>query len=112
MIQAEDFDNGVEGIAWHDLDARNLGGKYRTNVGVDIESTTDAGGGYNLGYVKAGEWLQYTVNVAAAGAYAIDFRVASGGNNGKFHLELDGVDVTGPMIIPNTGGWQTWTMPY
>jgi hypothetical protein len=108
LIQAEDFDAGVEGVAYHDVDAANLGGKYRS-TGVDIQSTTDAGGGYNLGYVKAGEWLKYTLDVATAGAYAIDFRVASAGSNGKFHLEIDGINVTGAMTIPNTGGWQNWT---
>jgi O-glycosyl hydrolase len=107
-IQAEDFDSGAEGVAYHDLDAANLGGQYR-NTGVDIQSTTDAGGGYNLAYVKAGEWLNYTVNLAAAGTYAIDFRVASAASNGKFHLEIDGIDVTGPLTVPNTAGWQNWT---
>ena len=28
---------------------------------------------------------------------------------GKFHLEVDGVNVTGTVSIPPTGGWQTWT---
>jgi hypothetical protein len=107
-IQAEDFDAGAEGVAYHDLDASNNGGQYR-NTGVDIQSTTDAGGGYNLSYVKAGEWLNYTVNVTSAGTYKFDFRVASAGTNGKFHLEVDGVDVTGQLTVPNTAGWQNWT---
>src|SRR5581483_8228991 len=24
------------------------------------------------------------------------------------HVEVDGIDATGPLVIPNTGGWQTW----
>ena len=107
-IQAENFDNGVEGVAYHDLDATNLGGKYRS-TGVDIQTTTDTGGGYNIGYVKAGEWLKYTVNIASGGLFKADFRVASAGSNGKFHLEVDGIDVTGQLTLPNTGGWQNWT---
>jgi len=35
-------------------------------------------------------------------------RVASYGTGGVFHIEVDGVDATGAMIVPNTGGWQTW----
>ena len=31
------------------------------------------------------------------------------GINGKFHAEIDGVNVTGSLTVPNTGGWQTWT---
>jgi O-glycosyl hydrolase len=108
VIQAEEFDAGAEGVAYHDLDKSNQGGQYR-NTGVDVQATTDAGGGFNIGYVKAGEWLRYTINLASAGVYTLDFRVAAGGSNGKFHLEADGVDVTGQLTVPNTGGWQTWT---
>jgi glucose/arabinose dehydrogenase len=108
-IQVEDFDNGGEGVAYHDVNTANLGGKYRTNVGVDIQTTTDSGGGYNIGYVKTGEWLEYTINVAASGNYDFAFRVASAGSNGKFHFEIDGADKSGQLTIPNTGGWQNWT---
>ena len=34
--------------------------------------------------------------------------MASAGPGGAFHVEVDGIDVTGPMMVPNTGGWQTW----
>src|SRR5258708_26071323 len=34
--------------------------------------------------------------------------VASAGLGGVFHVEADGIDATGPMLVPNTGGWQTW----
>ena len=63
-IQAEDFDIGGEGVAYHDTDAVNSGGVYRS-TGVDVQATGDSGGGYNVGWVKAGEWLTYTVNVAS-----------------------------------------------
>ena len=80
---------------------------YRSN-NVDIQATTDAGGGYNLGWVKATEWVKYTVSVAAAGTYSLDVRLASSGAGGTFHVEVDGVNVSGAMTAPNTGGWQTW----
>jgi|GEM_PF-6804254 len=107
-IQVEDFVSGGEGVGYHDVDTANLGGKYRTGEGVDIATTTDTGGGYNVGYIKAGEWLKYTTTVATAGTYNLDFRVASAGTGGTFHLEVDGVNVTGTLAVPNTGGWQTW----
>src|SRR6185503_19965574 len=71
-IQTENFDNGGEGVAYHDLDSTNRGGKFRT-TGVDIESTTDLGGGYDVGYVKRGEWLEYTIDVQQAGTYDLTF---------------------------------------
>ena len=107
-LQAENFDNGGAGVAYFDTTAGNSGGQHRS-TDVDIEVTTDTGGGYNVGWLAAGEWLKYTVNVTAAGTYTIEARVAASGSGGTFHVEVNGVDVTGPMTIPNTGGWQNWT---
>src|SRR5205085_1479203 len=106
-IQAEDFDGGGEGVASHDSDAANNGGQYRASS-VDIETTPDAGGGYDVGWTAAGEWLKYTIVAAADGAYNLQARLASSGDGGTFHIEFDGVNKTGPMTNSNTGGWQTW----
>lgn len=108
IIQAEDFDLGADGLGYHDTDSANIGGKYRT-TGVDIESTTDTGGGYNVGFLKAGEWLNYTVNVSTAGTFNLDARVASLWAGSAFHVEVDGKNVTGTMSIPGTGSFQSWT---
>ena len=113
IVQAEDFDNGGEGAAYHDVTAANSGNSYRPAEGVDIQPTTDAGGGQNVGWMAAGEWLRYSVNVdGAAGTYPLAVRVAAQGDGGTFHIEFDGVDKTGPMTIPNTGGWQSWYSLY
>ncbi|HXW05842.1 MAG TPA: carbohydrate-binding protein [Vicinamibacterales bacterium] len=111
ILQAEDFNEGGEGVAYHDHSPSNEGGQYRSG-GVDIAAASDAGGGYTLGWVGAGEWLTYTVNIGASGSYDLEFRVASAGAGGTFHLEVNGVDRTGSITIPNTGGWQSWaTVP-
>jgi O-glycosyl hydrolase/sarcosine oxidase gamma subunit len=107
-IEAEQFDNGGEGIAYHDVTAGNAGGQYRA-TDVDIEATTDVNGGYDVGWISPGEWLLYTINVATAGTYTLDARVACSGAGGTFHFEIDGVAVTGQLTIPDTGGWQAWT---
>jgi len=106
-VQLENYDGGGEGVAYKDTTAGNSGGVYRSN-NVDIQATTDIGAGYNLGYVKATEWLKYTVNVTTAGTYTFDVRVASAGAGGTIHIEVDGVDATGPFMVPDTGGWQVW----
>jgi endonuclease/exonuclease/phosphatase family metal-dependent hydrolase len=105
-IQAEDFDNGGEGLAYHDTTTGNTGGAYR-QTDVDIEPATD--GVYDVGWTAAGEWLNYTVNVASAGSYLLEARVASNGQGGTFHVEFGGADKTGALMIPDTGGWQAWT---
>ena len=102
------FDNGGEGVAYHDVDAVNSGKEVRV-TGVDIQASTDPTSGYNLGWTKAGEWVEYSVDIAQGGAYDLDFRLANTGNNGKFHVEIDGSDVTGQLTMPNTGGYQAWT---
>src|SRR5205085_9248652 len=107
-IEAENFDEGGEGIAYHDVDAANKGNAYRTGVGVDVEPADDTGGGYNVGYTQAGEWVEYTVNVGTAGVYKIESRVARGNPGGVFHVEFNGVDATGAISVSNTGGWHNW----
>jgi glucose/arabinose dehydrogenase/type 1 glutamine amidotransferase len=107
QAQAEDFDQGGEGVAYSDQDPANRGGQYRAE-GVDIETTTDAGAGYDVGFVQAGEWLNYSVNVTTPGVYTFSLRVASGNGGGTIHIEFGGVDKTGAITVPNTGGWQSW----
>ncbi len=106
-IEAENFDLGGEGVAYHDTTSTNLGGQYRSTA-VDIETASDDGGGYDIGHIRPTEWLTYTVSVAGTATYAIDARVASSVSGGLFHVEMDGTNITGSMTFPNTGGWQTW----
>jgi hypothetical protein len=106
-LEAENYDTGGEGFAYHDTTAGNSGSVYRSDD-VDIRVTTDSDGGYNVKSVRAGEWLAYSVTLAGAGTYAVDLRVASSGSGGTVHLTLDGTDVTGPIALPDTGGWNTW----
>ena len=56
-----------------------------------------------------GEWLDYTVNVAKGGTFNVDARIASAYTGGKFHLEVDGKNVTGSLSFVNTGNFQKWT---
>jgi hypothetical protein len=106
-VQFENYDVGGKEVAYHDTTAGNTGGAYRANS-VDIQATSDSGGGYNIGWVKAGEWLKYTVKVGAAGTYALDVRVAQETSGGTFHVEVDGVNKTGSIGVPGTGGWHSW----
>jgi hypothetical protein len=106
VIALERFDEGGEGIAYHDASPGNSGGAVR-QTDVDLEPA--AGGGYDVGWVSPGEWLQYSIDVASAGSYSATIRVAAPSGGGVFHLEVGGVDVTGRLTVPTTGGWQEWT---
>jgi len=105
-IEAEDFDIGYYNEAYYDLDITNSGGAYRGS-GVDMEPCSE--GGFNIGYIRPGEWTEYTVDVQQAGEYTLEARVASDTSGGTFRLEFDGADATGNITAPGTGGWQNWT---
>jgi len=104
-IEAEDFNKGCPGEAYSDRDELNYGGEYRTNEGVDIEKYD---GGYDITRTAEGEWLTYHTTTSKAGDYQVTFYIASVFADSKMHLEVDGVDRTGIISIPNTGGGQTW----
>jgi len=106
-VEAERFDEGGEGTAYHDLSAANEGGQFRA-TGVDIEATADTGGGYNVGWIFPGEWLTFTISAATGGTFDVLARVASPGTGGTFTLSIDGAAVPGAFQIPATGGWQRW----
>jgi hypothetical protein len=107
-IQAEDYRAGGEEVSYHDTTPGNSGGHHRTDD-VDIQETTDVDGGFNLGWVDQGEWLDYDLHVSAAGQYVITLRLASVPGGNGIRLQVDGVDVGGVVPVPSTGGWQTWT---
>lgn len=108
IIQAEDFDRGGEGVAYHDIDT-HFSPTYRPTEHVYIENCSNPDGGCNIGSTWGGEWLEYTVEVAAAGTYNLEAKVASGnGGGGTFRLDFDGVPVTGALTVPDTGNWQVY----
>ncbi len=103
VIEAENYDIGPGAF----LD-KNGGGDtaYRPGDGVGTEVCNE--GGFNLAYVAKDEWLKYTTKVNTTGNYTINLRIATPYNNRKLHIEVDGVNVTGVVNIPNTGGFQNW----
>jgi hypothetical protein len=106
-IQAEDFDTCGEGVAYYDTTPGNEGGAYRTGEPVDIEYTA-AIGSHNIGWIRPGEWLIYTVEVANAGTYAVSFNAANPDPSSKaIEIWLDGVRVA-TASIGSTGSFGTF----
>jgi beta-glucanase (GH16 family) len=60
---------------------------YCTMSGIQTEACTDAGGGQNVGYIDANDWMGYRVNVPSAGSYTIQYRVASQNGGGSIRFE-------------------------
>jgi glucosylceramidase len=84
---------------------------YNNVSNLETESTSDTGGGFDLGYASDGSWAQYRNVDFGPGVSTLSARVSSGGSGGtlEFHLRSP----FGPMIaaatVPVTGGWQNWT---
>ena len=109
-VQAENYDTGGQGLAYNVSSVNGSANSYRTD-GVDLESTSDTGGGYDLGWTSGGQWFRYTVNVATAGTYTLSARVAApSAVTDAFHLaNAAGANLSGNVNVPSTGGYQAWT---
>ncbi len=80
---------------------------YSAMLGIQLENTSDVGGGSNIGYVDVGDWLEYKIDVAAAGNYLVEYRLASQAGSAGFDSLIDGTLVH-RQSVANTGGWQSW----
>ena len=119
-LQAEDFHAGGQGIGWNNTTTGD-GRAYRTE-GPGEEPCNDEGGGFNVGWTAAGEWIRLTSDpgtwltdptLPVNNYYLVTARVASAsGGNRSIHLEVGSPpapNVTGPISFGGTGGWQNWT---
>jgi beta-glucosidase len=115
-VQTANYDTGGQGVAYNVTSTNGTANNYRSD-GVDLEDTADtedtsaAGGAYDMGWTTAGQWFNYTVEVATAGSYTVSFRVASPyGLSDALHIaSSSGTNLTGAVAVPDTGGYETWT---
>ena len=111
IVQAENFDQGGEGLSFHDSDSNDEGdAKYRTdNEGLDLVKGNN---GNAIGYTAKGEWTEYSVNVTEPGEYSFSATCSNGSNsNGGFTISLvKGSTVTkiATVTVTPTGGWGTY----
>jgi VCBS repeat-containing protein len=112
-IQAENFDTGGEGVAYHDLTLTNTNGVYRATESVDIDPAGEDNA-YQIVQTEADEWLNYTIHVDQGGEFELQLRAANNATGGSVYFEIDGVKATGNLPIPDTGGaenFQTLSFP-
>jgi hypothetical protein len=109
-VQAENYDTGGQGVAYNVTSVNGSANSYRSD-GVDLEATSDTGGGNDIGWTGTGQWFKYTVNVATAGTYSVSLRLAapSAVTDGLHIANSSGTNLSGNISIPSTGGWQTWS---
>ncbi len=100
-VQAEDYDLG----GFSDTTPGNSGGAYRADD-VDIETQS---GITNVGWIRDGEWLLYTVNVTRDGDYYLALRVASPNSFRWVAVSIDGSSQEMWVQVPKTGSFATFT---
>lgn len=137
-IECEFYNEGGEGIAYHDSDSVNNGSgklnpangsflnEFRMKEGVDISYTKTGNidntpynkvprelNQFYVGWTVPGEWINYTVKVDQAGNYPIGVLYTANGD-GLISLDVDGKDATGPLKIISTHDdsdtvkWRQW----
>ncbi len=107
-IEAEDYDLGGEGIAYHDTTPGNSGGAYRQDD-VDIEANPSELSP-NVGWVRDGEFLAYTITVPSTETcnhYWLTARVASPNSGRTVVISVDGV-LASTIAVPNTGSFASY----
>jgi hypothetical protein len=107
-IQAENYDLGGPGVAYSDSDGSNNGEAYRPDEAVDIEGSEEDG--YSVGWVSENEWLEYTVNVTAAGAYQVTGALASPDGGGQLRVSFNDNASSTTLTLPDggTGGFSAF----
>jgi Glycosyl hydrolase catalytic core/Carbohydrate binding module (family 6)/Secretion system C-terminal sorting domain len=89
-----------------DIPARIEAEAYNAMYGVSIEGVKDVDGIADVGWIDAGDWLEYNINVPENREYYVFFRIASNANTSLEVLENGSSLDT--LQVPSSGGWQNW----
>ncbi|MBL7968624.1 MAG: carbohydrate-binding protein [Prolixibacteraceae bacterium] len=88
------------------IPARIEAESYTAMSGTSIEATKDVSGIANVGWIDAGDWLEYNIDVPANGNYTFYFRISANATT-NFDLKVDDV-LRENVQVATTGGWQNW----
>ena len=111
-VMAVEYDKGGEGVSYFDTTPQNRGAEqrgveFRPDESVDIDNHPD--GGYVIGWIADGEWVEYTVSVARAGEYELEFHTSSLNGGGSIGLDVDGETLLGGVTVPQNNDWHSYT---
>ena len=125
-ITAAFYDEGGEGVAFHNPAPKNNGsegiglardGRYEVGIsvtrpGIDkfLDGTALPPDKYYVGWIVPDEWLNYSVDVKTAGTYQINMLSSVARDSTEISLSVDGADKTGTIILETTGHVHTWRM--
>lgn len=79
--------------------------------GTQTETTSDTGGGLNVGWIDANDYLAFENVDFGSGAGSVNIRLASNASfSGSIEFRLGGTSgsLIGTVATSGTGGWQSW----
>lgn len=137
-IECEFYNEGGEGLAYHDSDSVNNGSgklnpangtylnEFRMKEGVDISYTKSNNIDNNpyskvpplmnqlyVGWTKPGEWINYTVRVEHTAVYNLGLMYTANGD-GAIAIDIDGKEIAKDIKVVSTHddrdtvAWRQW----
>ncbi len=88
------------------IPARIEAESYTAMSGTAIEATKDISGIANVGWIDAGDWLDYNIEVPSNSDYTFYFRISANAAT-SFDLKIDDI-LRETVQVATTGGWQNW----
>ncbi|PWJ61882.1 MULTISPECIES: endo-1,4-beta-xylanase [unclassified Fibrobacter] len=104
-IEAEDFDvpgkgrneDGSTNASYSVATSGQGNSDYRKGEGVNLYKS---GSGVVIGYNNAGNWYEYTIDVAETGTYTVYAAVASANNTSSFKMSVGGKAISEEIAVP------------
>lgn len=116
-LQAKDYAGNLSDTVFHTFSTTEITGMpvpgviqaedYTNAEGIDAQDTEDSGGGENIGWIDANDWMTYTIDVKEDIEYRAGFRMASESAGSIQLLDEDNSEIIS-VSTPNTGDWQAW----
>jgi len=93
---------------WQEIPGKVEAEDYMDQSGIQTQNCSDTGGGLNVGWIDANDWMEYPIRNNTDKLYfSTTFRLSSQNSKGSFRVYLD-ENLIGQINVPNTGGWQNW----
>lgn len=80
---------------------------FTSMSGVQTETTSDVGGGLNVGWIDNNDYMMYTLDITTSGSYTITYRYAANIASNEFFMIYNDSVYSLAQTTP-TGGWQVW----
>ena len=117
-LLAHEFDEGGEGVAYHDSNPKHLLNQPRMDEGVDLYQKPDGTGWLIWDFHDGTEWVQWTVPIAVTGTWTMRVRAVAeilSGGPWSYAVYVDGVkaaDVPVPTLSPYSPEWDLSNIPW